>query len=50
MQIAILLYDQFTARDAVGPYEVPSRIPGAETVFVAERSGPVTSDGAWLRS
>jgi transcriptional regulator GlxA family with amidase domain len=44
MQIAILLYDRFTALDAVGPYEVLSRIPGAETVFVAERSGPVTSD------
>jgi putative intracellular protease/amidase len=44
MQIAILLYDRFTALDAVGPYEVLSRLPGAETVFVAERTGPVTAD------
>jgi putative intracellular protease/amidase len=44
MQIAILLFDRFTALDAVGPYEVLSRLPGAETVFVAERTGPVTSD------
>jgi transcriptional regulator GlxA family with amidase domain len=44
MQIAILLFDRFTALDAVGPYEVLSRLPGAETVFVAERTGPVTND------
>ena len=28
MQIAILLYDRFTALDAVGPYETLSRLPG----------------------
>ncbi|MFD7667533.1 DJ-1/PfpI family protein [Streptomyces sp. NPDC059788] len=39
MQIAILLYDGFTALDAVGPYEVLSRLPGAQTVLVAERTG-----------
>ncbi|MGF6884251.1 putative intracellular protease/amidase [Nocardia sp. GAS34] len=44
MQIAIVLYDRFTALDAVGPYEVLSRIPGAETVFVAEQAGPVRND------
>ncbi|MEU5724590.1 DJ-1/PfpI family protein [Micromonospora sp. NPDC047738] len=35
MQIAILLFDRFTALDAVGPYEVLGRLPGARTVFVA---------------
>jgi putative intracellular protease/amidase len=30
MQIAVLLYDRFTALDAVGPYDVLGRIPGAE--------------------
>ena len=30
MDIAILIYDRFTALDAVGPYEVLSRLPGAE--------------------
>ncbi|OIJ65743.1 DJ-1/PfpI family protein [Streptomyces mangrovisoli] len=44
MQIAILLYDRFTALDAVGPYETLSRLPGAETVFVAERTGPVRNE------
>ncbi len=27
MNIAILLYDRFTALDAIGPYEVLSRLP-----------------------
>ncbi|MEV6006009.1 DJ-1/PfpI family protein [Streptomyces sp. NPDC051976] len=44
MQIAILLYDGFTALDAVGPYEILSRIPGAEVVFTAARPGPVRTD------
>ncbi|MDG4863231.1 DJ-1/PfpI family protein [Streptomyces sp. T-3] len=44
MQIAIVLFDRFTALDAVGPYEILSRIPDAETVFVAERTGPVRND------
>src|SRR4026207_1898830 len=44
MQIAILLYDHMTALDAVGPYELSSRLPGAETVFVAEQRGPVRCD------
>ncbi|CAM5619589.1 DJ-1/PfpI family protein [Streptomyces xanthochromogenes] len=48
MQIAILLYDRFTALDAVGPYETLSRLPGAETVFVAERPGPVRNDSGSL--
>ncbi|WP_320776786.1 DJ-1/PfpI family protein [Streptomyces sp. CRN 30] len=44
MRIAIVLFDRFTALDAVGPYETLGRLPGAETVFVAERTGPVRSD------
>ncbi len=44
MQIAITLFDRFTALDAVGPYELLSRAPGAEVVFVAERTGPVAND------
>ncbi|MFC9683825.1 DJ-1/PfpI family protein [Streptomyces sp. NPDC056948] len=44
MQIAIVLYDRFTALDAVGPYETLGRLPDAETVFVAERTGPVRND------
>jgi putative intracellular protease/amidase len=48
VQIAILLYDQFTALDAIGPYEVLSRLPGAEVVFAAERPGPVPADTGML--
>jgi putative intracellular protease/amidase len=44
MQIAILAYDHMTALDAVGPYEVLSRVPGAETVFVGGQRGPVRCD------
>ncbi|NUK10084.1 DJ-1/PfpI family protein [Streptomyces lunaelactis] len=44
MQIAIVLFDRFTALDAVGPYEMLCRLPGAEVVFVAEQAGGVTND------
>jgi len=44
MQIAILLFDRFTCLDAIGPYQVLSGIPGAETVFVAEHPGPVRDE------
>jgi putative intracellular protease/amidase len=44
MLITIPLFDRFTALDAVGPYEVLSRLPGAEVVFVAEQAGPVRTD------
>ena len=44
MLITIPIYDRFTALDAVGPYEVLSRLPGAKVVFVAERAGPVRTD------
>src|SRR4030095_2097397 len=40
MEIAILLFDRLTALDAVGPYEVFSRIPGATVKFVAKEPGP----------
>ena len=48
MQIAIPLYERFTALDAVGPYEVLSRLPGATVTFVAERAGPVRTDTGML--
>lgn len=48
MQIAIALFERFTALDAVGPYETLSRMPGAETVFVAHRPGPVRNDNGSL--
>ncbi|MDQ1437781.1 MAG: hypothetical protein QOK43_1410 [Acidimicrobiaceae bacterium] len=44
MDIAILLFDRFTALDAVGPYEVLTRIPGATVTFAAKELGPVRTD------
>ncbi|HYI61719.1 MAG TPA: DJ-1/PfpI family protein [Acidimicrobiales bacterium] len=44
MDIAILLYDGFTALDAVGPYEVLVRVPGATVTFVATEAGPIRTD------
>jgi putative intracellular protease/amidase len=44
MKIAILIFDKFTALDAIGPYEVLSRLPGAELSFVAKEAGPKRSD------
>jgi transcriptional regulator GlxA family with amidase domain len=37
VRIAIPLFDRFTALDAVGPYEVLSRLPGAQICFLAVR-------------
>ena len=48
MKIAVVLYDRLTALDAIGPYEVLSRLPGAELAFVATRTGPVTTDNGML--
>ena len=44
MQIAILLFDRFTALDAVGPYQVFSSLPGADVVFAAEQAGRVSDN------
>jgi len=44
MEIAILLFDRLTALDAVGPYEVLSRVPGVEVRFAAREPGPVRTD------
>lgn len=48
MHIAIVVYDRFTALDAVGPYEVLSRLPEARVDFVSERPGPVRTDTGFL--
>ncbi len=48
MQIAILLFDKITALDAVGPYEVLSRLPDAEVSFVAGEPGPKRTENGML--
>jgi transcriptional regulator GlxA family with amidase domain len=48
MEIAVVLYPRFTALDAIGPYEVLSRLPGSKLTFVAAQQGPVVSDNGML--
>ncbi|MGP3689435.1 DJ-1/PfpI family protein [Streptomyces sp. IBSNAI002] len=48
MQIAVLLYDRFTALDAIGPFDTLGRLQDSETVFVSERPGPVRTDNGSL--
>jgi putative intracellular protease/amidase len=49
MKVAIPLYDRFTALDAIGPYEVVQRIPGAEITWLAHAPGLVGTDTGQLR-
>ncbi len=49
MQIAILLYDRFTALDAMGPFEVFSSLYGAQVRFVAAQAGIVQNDTGALK-
>jgi transcriptional regulator GlxA family with amidase domain len=48
MNIAILLYDRVTALDAIGPYEVLSRLPDSTLQFVAAKPGQVRTDNGML--
>jgi len=48
MDIAVLLFDGITALDAIGPYEVLSRLPGARVRFVAVTPGPQRTDNKRL--
>jgi transcriptional regulator GlxA family with amidase domain len=44
LRIAVLVFDRLTALDAIGPYEVLSRLPGAELQFVAKEPGVKRTD------
>jgi putative intracellular protease/amidase len=48
MEIAIPIYDRFNALDAVGPYEVLSRLPEAQVKFIAAEPGPHKTDNGML--
>ena len=48
MKIAYLLYDRFTALDITGPHDVLNSLPVTESVFVAERRGPVRNESYTL--
>nr|WP_308312034.1 DJ-1/PfpI family protein [Streptomyces sp. CWNU-1] len=44
VEVAVLLYDGFTALDAVGPYEALCRVPGVRVTTVAVEAGLVRTD------
>ena len=48
MQVAYLLYDRFTALDITGPHEVLNSVPDVESIFVAEKAGPVRNESDTL--
>lgn len=48
MDILVLVFDGLTALDAVGPYEVLARLPGANLRFVAPEAGPIRTDNRLL--
>jgi putative intracellular protease/amidase len=48
MDIVIYLFDGITALDAVGPYEVLTRLPGARVRFVGPERGTARTDNGAL--
>ena len=48
MDIVFPLYPGYTALDAIGPYEVLSRLPGAKVVFAAAETGVLRTDTRFL--
>jgi transcriptional regulator GlxA family with amidase domain len=48
LSIAIPLFPQFTALDAIGPYEVLQRIPTFDITFVGHAKGAVRADNGML--
>jgi transcriptional regulator GlxA family with amidase domain len=48
MQIAYLLYDRFTALDITGPHDVLNSVPGNQSIFVAEKAGPIRNESDTL--
>lgn len=48
MQIAIPLFERLTALDAIGPYEVLQRLPGATVTFVGTATGEVRTENGFL--
>src|ERR1700712_4287318 len=44
MDIVIVVFPELTALDALGPYQVLTRLPDAEVSFIAEHTGQVRDD------
>lgn len=48
LRIVIPIFPEFTALDAIGPYEVLRMLPGAQVTFVAKSRGVVRADSTVL--
>jgi transcriptional regulator GlxA family with amidase domain len=48
LQVAIPLFPQFTALDAVGPYEVLQRVPTLDVTFLGHTRGEVRTENGML--
>ena len=48
IDIAIPIFENLTALDAVGPYEVLSRLPGAKVSFIAKQPGAKRTENGML--
>ena len=48
MEIAFLLFDGITPLDAIGPFEVLGKLPGAEIRMIAKEKGEVRTKGQSL--
>ena len=48
MDIVIPIFPDFTALDAIGPYEVLRSLPGARVVFAAAETGLVRTDSTFI--
>lgn len=49
MNIVIYIYNGLTALDAIGPYEVLSRLPTVNVKFVAKEKGVIVTDTHFLK-
>jgi transcriptional regulator GlxA family with amidase domain len=48
MHVVCFVFDQITALDAIGPYEVLARLPGAKVTFAGVARGVVRTDNGFL--
>ena len=48
MQTAILVYEEMTVLDAIGPYDVFRSVPGWEVRFVGKERGEVRDEAGTL--
>jgi transcriptional regulator GlxA family with amidase domain len=48
LQVAIPLFPEFTALDAVGPYEVLQRIPSLDVTFLGHARGEIRTENGML--